>query len=62
MKRGQTGVTEPIPPTITSMGRFFLFREVNPRGDVPGNLFFFLRRQEVLARMSDNESPSQVTT
>jgi hypothetical protein len=40
MKRGQTGVTEPIPPTVTSMERFFLFREVRPKGDVPGNLVF----------------------
>jgi hypothetical protein len=39
-KRDQTGVTEPIPPTITSMGRFFLFKEVRPRGDVPGDLGF----------------------
>jgi hypothetical protein len=40
MKRGQTGVTEPIPPTITSVGMFFLFREVKSRGDVPGDLGF----------------------
>jgi hypothetical protein len=40
MKRGQTGVTEPIPPTVTSMGGFFLFREAKPKGDVPGNLIF----------------------
>jgi hypothetical protein len=35
MKRGQTGITEPIPPTVTSMGRFFLFREVRPRETSP---------------------------
>jgi hypothetical protein len=35
MKRGQSGVTEPIPPTVTSMGRFFLFREVRPRETSP---------------------------
>jgi hypothetical protein len=40
MKGYQTGVTEPIPPTVTSMGRLFLFREVRPRGDVPGELGF----------------------
>jgi hypothetical protein len=40
MKRGQTGVTEPIPPTVTSMGRFFLFMKVWPGGDVPGDLGF----------------------
>jgi hypothetical protein len=40
MKRGQTGVIEPIPPTVTSMGRFFLFREVRPRGHVLGYLVF----------------------
>jgi hypothetical protein len=31
---------EPIPPNVTIMGRFFLFREVRPRGDVPGDLWF----------------------
>jgi hypothetical protein len=40
MKRDKLGVTEPIPPTVTSMGRFFLFREVRPRGDVPSDLGF----------------------
>jgi hypothetical protein len=40
MNRGQTGVTEPIPPTVTLMGRFFLFREVRPMGDVPDDLGF----------------------
>jgi hypothetical protein len=40
MRRDQTGVTEPIPPTVTSMERFFMFREVKPRGDVPGDLGF----------------------
>jgi hypothetical protein len=40
MKRGQTGVTEPLPPTVTTMGKFFLFRGVRPRGDVLGDLGF----------------------
>jgi hypothetical protein len=40
MKRDQTGVIELIPPTVTSMGKFFLFREVKPRGDIPGDLGF----------------------
>jgi hypothetical protein len=31
---------EPSPPNVTTMGRFFLFREVSPGGDVPGNLGF----------------------
>ena len=31
---------EPIPPNVTSMGWFFLFREVRSRGDVPSDLGF----------------------
>jgi hypothetical protein len=55
MKRGQTGVTQPIPPTVTSMGRLFLFREVRPRADVPSDLGF--REAKGLARLSDNNPP-----
>jgi hypothetical protein len=35
MKRDQIGVIEPIPPTVTSMGRFFLFRKVRPGETFP---------------------------
>jgi hypothetical protein len=40
MKGYQTGITEPIPPTVTSMGRLFLFREMKPRGEVLVDLGF----------------------
>jgi hypothetical protein len=41
------------------MGRFFLFREVRPRGDVPGNLGVLKR----LRYKGISKSPSsQVTT
>jgi hypothetical protein len=37
---GQTGVTGTYPTQCHHDGRFFLFREVRPRGDVPGDLGF----------------------
>jgi hypothetical protein len=40
MKRGQNGITETIPPTVTLMGRFFIFREVRHKGGIPDDLGF----------------------
>ena len=55
MKRGQTGVTEPIPPTVTSMGSSFYLVWLIPREMSPVTWGF--EKGKGLGRLNDNNPP-----